>query len=664
MNETRQENGDSGKPGRDRTFTWLSLKGGMWIVLLSALGATIVQHAVLLASPAAAAAGRTLSVVMGLAALCSVALLGRKKDLGRFFGSVKFAVPVLFFVTLYSVIGTLVVQGMQGEGLSRIYGGGLASLFEMLFFQDIFHSFGFSVILGMGSGGLILALFPLAPFTLVRVGKMLSHLGIIITLAGSGVGSLWGVKGDMGLTKGQTKDRFIAGRQAGEAPREIPLGFALRLEDFQVEFYEPSFRVRIFDITDERPALLASFDPAGEETADLEKRFGVAIRHYWPRYERVVEPVPLDEKAAAGEDEVVTALGLVAAAGAPGEKAWLFTVPGESPQVMQVKGDLRVALVWSLEEAESYAASVSTEEGDRHILKIGGQEMEVEPGGAYDLPGHDVKFRVRQFFNDFVIDMDSRQPTNRSDKPLNPAIQVVFLDEAGSPSGQGWLFARFGSFHGAADGSPLSMMKYTYVEGRKAGSRDILVVGESREVWTLAAGKETLREPLDLSGTKELDHTGFAATDLVERARIETRHLSRPEGALNPVVEISVDGGEPFLVGAGKAVRLSENEALVLSEQEENIRDYLSTLSVMDGGRTVLTKTIEVNAPLSYGGYSFYQSNYDPNRPGWTGLEVVRDPGMSLVYLGLMVLLAGVITVIFAVPVRKKIKGGRRGPES
>jgi hypothetical protein len=326
---------------------------------------------------------------------------------------------------------------------------------------------------------------------------------------------------------------------------------------------------------------------------------------------------------------------------------------------MQVRGDVRLALVWSKEEAEAHAASVSASagEGDRHILKVGEEEMAVEPGETYDLPGHAVKFKVERFFNDFVIDMDSRQPSNRSQKPLNPAIEIVFFDETGSPSGRGWLFARFGSFHGAADGSPLSMMKYTYVEGRKAGSRDVLVVGETREVWTLAAGREPEREPLDLSGKTELDKTGFAATDLIERARIETRHMSRPEGALNPVVEISIGGGEPFLLGAGKAVRLSETTALVLSEQEENIRDYLSTLSVIDGGRTVLTRTVEVNHPLAYGGYSFYQSNYDPDRPGWTGLEVVRDPGMTLVYLGLLVLLAGVTTVIFVAPVRRKIKG-------
>lgn len=42
-------------------------------------------------------------------------------------------------------------------------------------------------------------------------------------------------------------------------------------------------------------------------------------------------------------------------------------------------------------------------------------------------------------------------------------------------------------------------------------------------------------------------------------------------------------------------------------------KDYTSDLVVLDGGREVLKKTIEVNDPLSYGGLTFYQSSYGPS---------------------------------------------------
>ncbi len=43
-----------------------------------------------------------------------------------------------------------------------------------------------------------------------------------------------------------------------------------------------------------------------------------------------------------------------------------------------------------------------------------------------------------------------------------------------------------------------------------------------------------------------------------------------------------------------------------------SVRDWKSRLSVIEGGRPVLEKTIEVNHPLSYRGFIFYQSGY-----GW-----------------------------------------------
>jgi cytochrome c biogenesis protein len=42
-------------------------------------------------------------------------------------------------------------------------------------------------------------------------------------------------------------------------------------------------------------------------------------------------------------------------------------------------------------------------------------------------------------------------------------------------------------------------------------------------------------------------------------------------------------------------------------------RDYKSTITVLEGGAAVLTRTIEVNEPLSYKGVTFYQQGYGPD---------------------------------------------------
>jgi len=44
-------------------------------------------------------------------------------------------------------------------------------------------------------------------------------------------------------------------------------------------------------------------------------------------------------------------------------------------------------------------------------------------------------------------------------------------------------------------------------------------------------------------------------------------------------------------------------------------KDYVSTLTVVDDGRDILTKRIEVNDPLFFGGYNFYQSSYNELAP-------------------------------------------------
>lgn len=77
------------------------------------------------------------------------------------------------------------------------------------------------------------------------------------------------------------------------------------------------------------------------------------------------------------------------------------------------------------------------------------------------------------------------------------------------------------------------------------------------------------------------------------------------------------------------------------------IKGFKSTVSIMENGRVTLRENIEVNRPLSYGGYTFYQAGYNPEQPGWTNLMVVKDPGAGTVFFGLGLLNAGVLITVF-----------------
>jgi hypothetical protein len=80
------------------------------------------------------------------------------------------------------------------------------------------------------------------------------------------------------------------------------------------------------------------------------------------------------------------------------------------------------------------------------------------------------------------------------------------------------------------------------------------------------------------------------------------------------------------------------------------VKDWKSTLEILEDGVVVKEKTIEVNAPLSHKGYTFYQSGYNPNDAKWTSLQVVRDPGVPLVYAGFFFLIVGLTMVFYLYP--------------
>ena len=74
------------------------------------------------------------------------------------------------------------------------------------------------------------------------------------------------------------------------------------------------------------------------------------------------------------------------------------------------------------------------------------------------------------------------------------------------------------------------------------------------------------------------------------------------------------------------------------------VKDYKSTLQVIDKGHLVKETTIEVNKPLYYGGYHFYQSTfaYDPSGPV-SGISVSSARGVWVVFVGYAMIFIGLV---------------------
>jgi hypothetical protein len=113
----------------------------------------------------------------------------------------------------------------------------------------------------------------------------------------------------------------------------------------------------------------------------------------------------------------------------------------------------------------------------------------------------------------------------------------------------------------------------------------------------------------------------------------------------------------PLMAGSAEAHGMGRMMApeLYLAQPRGAIQSYKSDVTILDepppkelpdgyvlaGVEGRRRAVIEVNHPLHWGGYSFYQSSYDAEREAYTVLSVVSDSGLMAVYLGMALLSIG-----------------------
>ena len=102
---------------------------------------------------------------------------------------------------------------------------------------------------------------------------------------------------------------------------------------------------------------------------------------------------------------------------------------------------------------------------------------------------------------------------------------------------------------------------------------------------------------------------------------------------------VTVDLG-PLVSGNDEPAQDGAQTTLFLVKPTGPIRDYFSELSVLKDGKQVAAKVIQVNDPLHWGGYHFYQADYDKQAGRYTVLSVTSDSGLLAVWAGFVLLVA------------------------
>ncbi|MDP2991038.1 MAG: cytochrome c biogenesis protein ResB [Kiritimatiellota bacterium] len=101
-----------------------------------------------------------------------------------------------------------------------------------------------------------------------------------------------------------------------------------------------------------------------------------------------------------------------------------------------------------------------------------------------------------------------------------------------------------------------------------------------------------------------------------------------------------------------------------VQDHAKRIRSFKSTLQLLENGKVVREKTIEVNAPLSYRGYTLYQSGYNPEDLTGSTLQVVRDPGVPVVYTGFLCMIGGLILLLCFKPAARQPSPGKQSSDT
>jgi hypothetical protein len=128
----------------------------------------------------------------------------------------------------------------------------------------------------------------------------------------------------------------------------------------------------------------------------------------------------------------------------------------------------------------------------------------------------------------------------------------------------------------------------------------------------------------------------------------------------NPAVEVEIARPDGTTVKRyifeRFASHFQDTDGLQISyvpRKPQMIRDYFSDVAVIKDGKDAVSKTIEVNHPLHYGGYHFYQYSYDSEEGEYTILSVTSDSGLYIVYTGYWLLSVGVLWQFWLRPILK-----------
>lgn len=494
------------------------------------------------------------------------------KPLYRYFDTPYFAILNLLFIALGTAIGTFISQNAPADIFLRQYGPIGSKILGALSLNDVFHSWWYVGLFFMLIGSLVKMSINKG-FTRATIGFHLAHLSPILIFAGFWVDYFYGFRGIIQLETGESTDVVkVYQGSSGRIVDSTRLDFAIQLDAFEFEKYEPDYRIQIWrNNPDRSPQELHNMGPSNE--------------------------VP----------EIVASV----------------------PLVMNKI---------------------------RHIY------------------GSDLYFRMVDFYPNFKFAYTYPEVTDTI-APVDPGIIVEMKTALGETTLQ---FRDRPEENIVSDSIHLGASLEFYwnmpedvrralqegVTGKpRGGLPRLILVGATQQVVYLSDDgiREEKLEIGQFYPFPNKDDSGITPSILYpDAAYLKANPASKGEELLNPVakVEIWKKGWDawreaylyPNARKRGGVHSIPESNYLLALEsiKDQETKYWKSTLTVIGAdGQSAKSQTIKVNAPMLYKGYRFYQTDYDPNNPNYSGIGVSHEPGLLVIYVGFLVLVAGTFLLFY-----------------
>jgi hypothetical protein len=572
-------------------------------------------------------------------------------------GSLQMAVPLLLAIAAVLAWGTLYETRFGTASVQRF----------------IYRAWWFQVLLGFLALNLATAAWRRYPWQRRHAPFVLAHIGIILILLGGILGGRFGIEGQLIIPEG-----------AAEKTLQLPVNVLV------VRQPNPGV-AQAFPTRFETQAWVR--EPNAVFPVSLEdRRIRLTVDRYFP-------DAVTDETITGGGADDNPAVRLLirqpASGGAGGAQEEAFWLLARDPErfgmgwgeahllFLEPKTPAQFErLVHPPGNAGAHPRGVVSLAFEKRARAV---EIPVpaELGRAIPVAGTPYRLTFRDYFPDFVI--TEQGLASRSAQPNNPAVAFTLEGPEGSDAYllfalhpdisamHGWrhtIKAQASFQHPAAESLPPNAV-VLLVEPSKglasppAGLAAALTgsSGERQVVERLAPG--------DWQSHPWLGYE-FQVAAFHPRASIVQQLSNRSDGVKAEAIHVVAQEGEERAeawVRLREQVQLAVGREPVLVEYRPATRQLPVTIKLMDFRKTtypgidmaaefesdvqltdpqrglILMRTISMNNPLRYRGYSFFQSSFIEGAPETTILSVRNDPGTPFVYAGFLIVIGGVVAM-------------------